>query len=284
MATRSKKPAVVERIFDLLWDPTTKTLKKTMVTMGEVQQTIEWANQNLGSTLSTRNPANFLKDMVRGSGANAMWPQKLKDLGWAAEQRTGKGGNSFEFIPYIAGQTEPFPDRFAHHSKVREHKVQSLSLPLATKDLGRDDETYMIQIAVKLAVVETHFALESPIKIQELTHLQVGIKLRSAEVDSLYVATYLDEKDGKSRQLAITAEAKKKGQRVIETQIKQQVRAAFGAISHVDLVIPIAMMAKNRGIYIAEFAAISRDKLNEFHELQLVSEGFYELVPSVRGI
>ncbi len=284
MAKSSEKPIVVERIFDLLWDPTTQTLTRTMVTMVEVQNAIVWAQQNRGTKLSARNVANFLKDVVRGSGANAMWPQKLKELGWTAEQRTGKGGNSFEFVRYAAGQTQPFPDRFAHHDEVRVHKVQSLSLPLATKQLGRDDETYMIQIAVKLAVVETHFALESPINIQELTHLQVGIKLRSAEVDSLYVATYLDPADGKSKQMAITAEAKKKGQRIIETQIKQQVRAAFGAIPHVDLVVPIAMMAKNRGIYIAEFAAVGRANLDAFTDLTLVSEGFYELTPSVRGI
>ena len=254
-----------------------------MISMEDVQQAIVWCNSNKGTQLSTRNPANFWKDVVRGSGGNKMWPQKIKDHRWTGTQRTGSGGNVFEFVPYEAGQLEPFPDRFGLHDDVTRHKVQSLSLPLAAKRLGRNDETYMIQVAVKLAVVETHFALNSPIEIEELSHLQVGIKLRQAEVDSLYIATYVDE-SGASKQMVITAEAKKKGQRIIEEQILQQVRAAFQAMPKIELVAPIAMMSKNRGIYIAEFAAIKRTELASFTVLELVSEGFYELIPSVPGI
>ncbi|WP_221313294.1 hypothetical protein [Granulicella aggregans] len=111
-------------------------------------------------------------------------------------------------------------------------------MPLASKALGRDDETYLIQVAIKLGLVETHFALYSSVDVIELNHLQIGIKLRLTEVDSLYAATYQDA-EGVKRQLIITVEAKKRRQRILPEQIVRQVKAAFNA-ALVDLVVPMA--------------------------------------------
>lgn len=155
-------------------------------------------------------------------------------------------------------------------------------MPLATKALGRDDETYLIQVAVKLSVVEMHFALVSPLKVLEMSHLQIGIKLRLCEVDSLYAATYEDEA-GTPLPMIVTAEAKKKNQRILEEQVVQQAKAAFGE-TNVNLVVPIAMAAVGNGIYVAEFKAVQRSNLASFSVLELEREAFYELVPHIRGI
>lgn len=281
---------MVRRLFAAAWDPVLRTLVRTRVTTDEVVDAIRWANSRYGSKLSTKNPANFIKDVLRGRNASRMWPRALKSRKWSAIQLTGRG-DCFEFVPYWPGQKEPFEDRFRFRPDVVRRQVQSLSIPIALKNLGRDDETYLIQIAAKLAVVETHLALETRLRIdiQEVAHLQVGIKLRLAEVDSLYTATYRDAANGELRRLFVTVEAKKKGQRIIEEQIVRQVHAAFKATA-ADLVVPLAMVAvgdsrdSNHGLYIAEFVAVERKKADDFEGLVLAGEAFYELVPPVKGL
>ncbi|MFS2099407.1 hypothetical protein ACCC97_10625 [Variovorax sp. Varisp85] len=278
----SGKPPVIERVFDQLWDPISKTLARTVVTSADLVEAIAWCKEHHGITLSAKNPANFFKDIIRGSGAEGMWPQKLKDLRWSARQRTGDG-DVLEFVPYKHGQNEAFPDLFAYRPDIPHRQIQSLSMPLASKELGRDDETYLIQVAVKLAVVETHFALESPLDVAELNHLQMGIKLRKTEIDSLFSAQFTDEDKVKKR-LIITAEAKNKHQRILPEQIISQVRAAFTVAPSVEAVAPVAMVARAGGIYFVEFKIVRRSELAGFEELVLEREAFYELVPHVKGI
>lgn len=281
----SEKHHAIEYIFEQLWDPGTQTLTRTAVTMAEVLTAIEWSNANRGTTLSPRNPANFMKDVVRGFGGSRMWPQRLKDLRWTAIQKKG-GSHVFEFVRYEAGQDDPFPNPYSYDpTEVNTHHVQSLSIPQATKELGRDDETYLIQVAAKLAVVETHFALESPLKgrMLHIQHIQVGVKLRHSEIDSLYLATCKNAA-GHPESVLITAEAKKKRQRILEEQIEGQVRGAFRAMPHIGKVIPIAMQSVTRGVYIVEFKAVDRADLDTFTALESVAYGFYELVPAVKGI
>lgn len=274
---RSKKTAVVERIYQQLQS---EGGSRTIVTFSDVVEAITWCNKNSGSSLNTNNPANFLKDIIRGKNASAMWPADLKNRRIGARQITGKS-RAFEFVPYVEGQTSPFPDRFGYHEGVKRHRIQSISMPLASKALGREDETYLIQVAVKLNVVETHFALHSPLKVIELNHLQIGIKLRLCEVDALFAALFLD--DNEKQQLIITAEAKKRRQRIIEEQVVQRVRAAFEE-TEVGVVVPIALTAAEGGIYLAEFRAVRREDLHVFQDLELATEHLYELVPSVNGI
>lgn len=278
---RSEKPPVIEWIFDQLLDPVTSELTRTLVTNDLVLKGIEWGNDVLGLELSKANPANFMKDVIRGKGANGMWPKRLHAERWTALQVTGDG-KVFEFVRYEEDQTEPFPNRFGYHDGVVRHRIQSVSMPLASKDLGRDDETYLIQVAVKLAVVETHFALHSPLNIVELNHLQIGIKLRLCELDALFAAYYTDS-EGETRRLVITAEAKKRGQRILEEQVIRQVRAAF-AETDVGLVVPIVMTVAEGGIYVAEFKAVRREDEPTFDALELETDALYELVPSVKGI
>lgn len=282
MKKKSEKPYVIERIFTQRWDEATNTLNDSLVTNDQVASAIRWANENKETKLSALNPANFIKDIIRGKNASAMWPDLLKRHRWTAVQVTGNG-NIFRFVRYSDDQNEPFPVKFGYHANVIKHRLQSVSMPMASKALGRDDETYLIQVAVRLAVVETHFALFSPISVVELNHLQIGIKLRFCEVDALFSAIYLDN-NGKLMPMIITAEAKNKKQRILEEQIMQQVHAAFSETA-VDTVVPIAMTSEDGGIYLAEFESIKREELEEdFVSLRLRTEVLYELHPKVKGI
>jgi hypothetical protein len=278
---RSQKPEVIERIYDCLVDPNTRQLSRAVVTNDDVVEAILWCNQHRGTSLSEKNPANFIKDVIRGRGASGMWPKRLHDLRIGGRQITGDG-NVFEFVPYAEGQSEAFPQLFGYHKGVKEHELQSVSMPLASKALGRDDETYLIQVAIKLGLIETHFALYSEIEVIELNHLQIGIKLRLTEVDSMYAATYVDDA-GENRQLVITVEAKKRGQRILPDQIVRQVKAAFKG-THVDLVAPVALVSANGGIYVAEFKAIPREASATLEALELATEVLYRLKPPVKGI
>ena len=278
---RSQKPQVIERIYDTLVDPNTGHLARTVVTSTDVVEAILWCNANQGTKLSEKNPANFIKDVIRGSGASGMWPQRLHGLRIGGRQVTGDG-NVFEFVPYEDGQIEAFPQIFGYHEGVQEHEIQSVSMPLASKALGRDDETYLIQVAIKLGLVETHFALYSGIQVIELNHLQIGIKLRLTEVDSMYSATYLDSA-GEKRQLIITVEAKKRRQRILPEQIVRQVKAAFNE-TPVDLVVPLALASVGGGIYVAEFAPVGREQSDDLESLELATEVLYKLKPPVKGI
>lgn len=272
---------MIDLIYDALADPDTGILTRAIVTNDDVTAAIRSARGQHGVTLSDNNPANFMKDIVRGQGAGGMWPERLKALRIGGAQITGDG-NVFEFVPYEEGQTEPFPTRFGYHESVQRHRIQSVSMTLGSKALGRNDETYLIQVAVKLRVVETHFSLMSPIDVIEIDHLQVGIKLRLCEVDSLYSATFRNEA-GEDHRMVITCEAKKRGQRILEEQVIRQVQAAFRE-THVDYVAPIAMTAADNGIYVAEFKMIERADLPHFIALNLETEALYELVPRVKGI
>ena len=107
----SQKTKVFEHLFDKYWDEASGSLTKSLMSLVDVAQAIRDCNQAYGSTLSDRNPANFLKDFLRGGNASKNWPASVAAKQYTGVQMTG-GGDSFEFIPYRSGQTEPFPDAF----------------------------------------------------------------------------------------------------------------------------------------------------------------------------
>ncbi|HUE80391.1 MAG TPA: hypothetical protein VMN38_12280 [Sphingomicrobium sp.] len=126
-------------------------------------------------------------------------------------------------------------------------RLQSLSLPLASKSLGRKDESWLIQVGVHLHVVEQHFALFDNCKVRELTHLQVGVKLAGSEVDSLFRAV-VERDDGTLGHALVTCEAKQHGERILEHQIVEQIVAANASLESAldfdaDFIIPIALKA-----------------------------------------
>ena len=184
--------------------------------------------------------------------------------------------------PYGPDQTEPFPDEFAIRDDAPRYPVQSISIPLVTKTLGRSDETWLIQTAVNLRIVETHFAVAGAFPLIELTHLQTGIKLRYTEIDALFLGKKGDEQNPES--VLVTCEAKQAKDRLIPSQIIKQVQAAFGG-SEVNTVVPIGLRrVPNIGFYLTEFKAVKRNEAVELEELTLAEHAIYELHPPVRGI
>ena len=283
----SQKTIVIEHLFRAYWDESTDSLSKTLMSLADVAEGIQACNAAGQTTLSDLNPANFLKDFLRGSNANSNWPESVAQKRYTAVQRTGEG-ECFEFIEFGEGQTEPFSDDFAVRENAPRYKIQSISLPLTTKVFGRSDETWHIQTAINLRVVETHFAVAAAFPLRELTHLQIGIKLRSTEIDALFYGKYGE--DNSTKGVLVTCEAKQAKDRIIPSQIVNQVKAVCST-AHVDAVVPFDMVVpiglrtvKGVGFYLTEFEAVNRQSVEGFDELVRVSDAIYELHPPVKGI
>jgi hypothetical protein len=277
----SIKTVVVEYLFNKHWDESTGALRKTVMTLDDVAEAIRACNAADGLERSANNPANFLKDIVRSRNASKIWPTRLSALRISGAQRTGTG-DSFAFVDFGPDQAEAFPDLFRPNSRTTEVDLQSVSMPRESKSLGRSDEAWLIQTAVNLRVIEQHMATVSTLDVQEITHLQMTVKLRATEIDAIYSASI---GQGKSAQKAIiTCEAKKHSERILEDQIISQVIAAFGT-TDATLVVPVAIRSvKNKGIHVVEFEAVSRSELGNFKALALSRDALYKLVPPVKGI
>ena len=268
--------------------------KRSVITMDDIIAAIDYCNEHFSSGLSKGNPANFMKDIVRSKNASAHWPQSLKDARITGRQRVGEG-RVLEFEPYVDGQIEPFESSFKRSDDLAPIPVQSLSIPLAARSLGRNDESWLIQVAVELRVVETHFAVRerpSPLKVLEIVHLQTGVKLSSSEVDALFFAT-IELVDGATERILVTCEAKKANERILDHQIIEQIVAANKSLRsaglEINLIVPIAIQADSTGkIYVAEFEPwTSKDaevKEELLGKLVLVAEGLYQLSPPVPGV
>jgi len=277
----SSKTNVIEYLFDLNWDDTKGSLRKTLMSLEDVAEAIRKCNEIYGTNLSARNPANFMKDFLRGANASNNWPASVAAKRYTARQRTG-GGDVFEFVPYLPNQTEPFPDAFKIRHDAPRYPVQSISLPLVTKTLGRSDETWLVQTAVNLRVVETHFAVAAAFRLVELSHLQMGIKLRQTEIDALFLGKV--ETIGSHEAVIITCEAKHYKDPIIPTQVINQVQAAFTE-TDVSTVVPIGLRAvRDVGFYLTEFEAVSRADASSLEDLRLAADAIYELCPAVKGI
>lgn len=281
----SDKTKVIERIFDTLYDENTQTFSRTLVSNVDVQEAKRYCAEHHGSKLKPDgNAYNFMKDIVRGKSASKIWPQRLKDLKIGGAQRTGDG-SIFEFVHGVDGALDSLDEDFLPSDATPTFPVQSLSLPLASKKLGRTDESWLLQVAVNLRIIESHFAnaTNSQIEALEVTHLQMDIKLRRVQIDALFRALY-EAPDHSQSDVLITVEAKQGNQRILTEQIGRQVIAAFES-TETELVIPVAIAAiKDKGIYVVEFAAVTRDMLGQFSVPTFHRDAMFVLQPKVRGI
>jgi hypothetical protein len=283
----SKKTIVVEYLWKKLSEE-----QRTVATFDDVGSAIRHCNEEFGNDLKADNPANFMKDLLRGGNASKNWPQCLTEIGITGRQLTG-GNRIFEFVKFSEGQVEPFPNPFELNGEERELIIQSLSIPLTTKSLGRLDESWLIQVAVNLRVLETHFANLSKRKVLELNHLQTGIKLNRTEIDSLFLAV-IEGEGGELLNALVTCEAKQQKDPILGDQIVRQVVSAYQSVKALDLnvgmIIPIALKAvKGReAIYVVEFECWLPDEAEVVEEslkdLVVDCSGIYRLVPPVPGI
>jgi hypothetical protein len=286
---RSAKTEVILEIFRERWDNNAAVLLDPVVTLDQVQKAVDAYNEGPPKKtgrdrLSTKNPANFLKDLVRSRNANAHWPQEVLDRGYTARQLTG-GDLCFEFVPLANGQTEPFPALALPGIPDRPpHLIESISIPLASRRLGRSDEPWLTQVAVKLRIIETHLAIHSPRRVVQLDHLQNGVKLRRSEIDALFLA--VEEVGEVLEELIVTCEAKSLREEVVADQVLRQVKAVFhleGVTQ--DLALPLVLKAIGESlVQVYEFDVVAREDADDLEELTLASSAVYELVPHVPGI
>jgi len=283
----SQKPPIIEALFERRWDARTGVLSEPIVTLVEVEDAIRAYNvQHPDKPLSTRNPANFFKDFIRHKqSANANWPQRVWQHHFTAKQVTGEA-RCFEFVLAEPGQIEPFPlNRVpAPTENTPRHRIESASMPLASRRLGRTDEAWLTQVVVRLRIVETHLALYSQRQVVQVDHLQMSVKGSPAEIDAIYLIH--EGTDDNLQEAIVTLEAKGRRDDILEDQVRAQVRTAF-ALHEVeqDVVVPMAVKATGPSvIHVVEFEAVRRHDLEAVEELSMASDAVYELVPPVPGV
>lgn len=299
--TTSHKAPIIEAIFESLWDPANQKLKEPRVSYPQIKEQIALYNaKNEGKSglPSVDNPANFFKDFTRRrKSANLWWPNSVFVRGYTARQLVGDK-LSFEFVPVRPGQTEPFPVTVPLHTdQTPRHRITSAVLPDASRRLGRSDEPWLIQVAVKLRVVETHLSLFSPRRnwIRQVDHLQNTLKLRKSEIDAVFLVTE-EREPGQSSELMVTCEVKRSSEDLNMDQLLRQPVALFDAVKTVDVVIPFGIRSVGKSlIHVVEFEAISRadaEKIGnpkipseeQINNLTIQSDAVYEIFPIVPGI
>jgi hypothetical protein len=282
------KEYVFEKCFNERWDESSGTVRSPVVTVREVAEaTAEWlASHPNVDPKKVGNRYAFFKDFIRNlKRANKRWPKSILDRKYTARQLTG-GGASFEFVPLRPGQIIPFPNAVPPPDRsTPTHGIESISMPLASRLLGRADEPWLIQVLVRLHVIETHLSLYSTRNILQIDHLQMSVKLYLSEIDALFLAVE-DIGLGKTQEVIVTCEAKGLHDDILESQVLLQVESVFQSPNmNQDTVIPIAVKAHRQSVvHVVEFAAISREVLSNERMLTIASQALYEFIPPVPGI
>jgi hypothetical protein len=274
------RTVVVERLFNQKV-ASDGTLPDPIVTLDEVELELRrYADEHPDESVGVKNFANFFKDFVRNiNSANQWWPSSVLNAGFTGRQRTGSGA-SFEFVCIASGHPA-----FCHTAAPNEHtprqRIESASLPYESRQLGRVSEPWLMQVMVRLRVVETHLTLFSKRSVVQVDHLQMDLKLAKSQIDALYLA--LEESGNYA---VVSCEAKGERDDILEDQILNQVRDVFRipGMKH-DLVIPLAIKTIGPSeVYIAEFSAVRKCDCEELESLTVASDAIYELVPPVPGI
>ena len=279
---------VFEKLFNDRWDPTTGTLSNPVVLVSEVVAAIEdWnAAHPAEEPKKIDNKYAFFKDFARNKKrANKRWPKSILARNYTARQLTGRGA-SFEFVPLEPGQTVPFTNVVPPPAPSTEtHRIESVSLPLTSRLLGRGDEPWLIQVLVRLHVIETHLSLYSTRNILQIDHLQMNVKLHLTEIDALFLAIE-QLRPGITQEVIVNCEAKGLTDDIIESQVISQAQSVFQSQSiHQDIVIPMAVKPLRQSVvHVVEFEAISRSAAPSTTTLTIASDALYQFIPPVPGI
>jgi hypothetical protein len=293
------KSLVIERIFNDRWNATTQRVTKDLVTLKDIATAIRWYNDNLPSgyrILSDNNPANFFKDFFRNTASgNRNWPKSVLSRGYTAQQVTGSG-NAFRFIPLPTDQVTAFAERDSRYpqnpGKECKFRIQSLSLDAKARLLGRTDETWLMQIAGKLRLIQSHLALCSELQFIEVSELQQGVKQSKSEIDGLFLG-----KVDRVRSMLITVEAKGRKDDILQIQVVQQVNAVMrmksiqrnlesiaGDINDF-YILPLAIKVIDESVvYVAEYEPVKYSKNGSIESVSLVRESLCQIMPPVEGI
>jgi hypothetical protein len=158
-------------------------------------------------------------------------------------------------------------------------------MPIASRRLGRADEPWLVQVIVRLRIVEAHFSLVSPRQIRQLDLLQMNVKLARTEIDALFLAQE-ELSAGRYQEVIITCEAKRGRDDILESQILQQAKAPFAMRQlQQDRVIPLAVKSVGPSqIYVVEFEELDRATYSSVNSLTVVSDSLFEIRPPVPGV
>lgn len=299
--SRSKKTLVVEELYR-------RHGLERVVTAADVKEAME----AVGADLSNNNPANFLKDLIRKQSVIDNWPESLKRDRISARQRYGSG-RVLEFFEHPQHWPAPFIDRFHPSATTPVYTVETASLPYLARSLGRREEAWLVQVAVNLRLVETQLAVFSQpdlvTRLRDVTHLQMSMKTQP-EIDALFVATYSvgGRAAASIENMLITCEAKQRNERILEDQIREQVRIAFKTTKKlkdepINLVKPIALQVvpwvhegqEEHMIFMVEFQESQRGLFEEVAAdsdeevfwripLEATSSTLYRLSPPIRAV
>jgi hypothetical protein len=243
----STKTAVIDHLFFVAKGHVAgQPLTDPVVTFAEIESAINATNPALVAQgkrpLSTNNTANFWKDITRND-PNPIWPTRVLAAGYTGVDAIGQGpGACFRFVQLPFGQTVAFQPAPTPSPGATANPIvlESVSMPLATKALGRTDENWLAQVGARLRVIESHFALRSRFGATEVTFLQTGVKLGDGEVDAAYS---LIDQAGDGWLLAV--EAKGRRERIHVPQVQraaaQLLTAALARGQSVVGVLPMAM-------------------------------------------
>lgn len=282
------KTEIISELFKKRWDAASGVLSDPVVTTVEIREEHRKYRERRNQPVEYTNTPAFLKDLLRKrAAANANWPKEVFAAGYTARQVTGEGRN-FEFIPIAPGQTEPFPRTVpAPPADIVVHRISSVSLPLASRRLARSDEPTLVQISVRLHVVETYFALFSARKatVRQIDHLQNAVKLRRTEIDAVFLGVE-EPTEGNFQEFIVTCEAKRAGEDIISEQVLAQAKAVF-TLENVKqpFVVPIALKSIGPSrIHIVEYDEVRREDAEALEALTIVNQAVFELVPPVPGI
>lgn len=295
----NRKAIILEQIFESRWDSATQSVARDLVTLKDVSKAIKRFNRNLPKglkTMSDKNPANFFKDFIRRtSAANRNWPKSVLARGYTARQETS-AGNSFRFIRLPAGHVTAFVQSESNYPQFpgREcrFRIQSLSLDSKSRLLGRHDESWLMQIAARLRLVQSHLALCSQRVFIEVSELQQNLKQSGAEIDGLFLGKVTSRNS-----MLITVEAKGRGDDILQSQIAAQVNAvmkmksiqknlaAIAGDENEFYILPMAMkVIEESVVYIAEFEAVKYVKNGKITGVTLLTESLCQIMPPVEGI
>lgn len=285
MAGKSKKTPYIEALFNDRWDSITGSFKgPSIVTLADVKHYLDSPPPG-AQLLSSSNPANFFKDFTRRiESANLNWPQSVTARGFTANQVTTQGA-CFDFVPIPSGQAQPFVAAGAFATSLTPHFIESASMPVASRGLGRSDEPWLLQVVVRLKIIETYLTLFSSrsARIVQVDHLQMSVKHYGVEIDALYLV--LEHDDAKQeRQMLVTCEAK--GIRE-DVNLSQLIRQANAGLRLADFspkrVMPISIKAVGQSrLHVVEYETLSAPRTTG--QLNIAAEALFELRPSVPGI
>jgi len=277
---KSAKPDVIEKIFKDRWDPVTGSLSATVVSMADIAGAI----RELESPLSTDNLANFFKDIVRNTRRNANFPKSVVAAGYTAQQAAGKGDKAvFEFVPLPTGATEAFFEHTPSEESLESPTlVQSLSIPIEARRLGREDESWLAQAVAELRLIELHLAMHSKHKLVAVAHLMTNMKLGRGEIDSMWRGE-IENALGDNESILIPAEMKSRKEVLELEQVRRGALAAAveaeRKLERSGAVLPMAVkVLPNHLVWILEF------DMDFEEELRIVSDAVYRPVPKVPGI